>query len=483
MKQELIDGYVFKGDSLFLGGILLDQKPLPNSSVKIPLATLNRHGLIAGATGTGKTKTIQRIAEDLSEQGVSVLLMDVKGDLSGLAEPGTPNPKIEQREKTIGEEWKPRGYPVELLSISDEKGIPLRATVSEFGPLLFSKILELNENQEGVIALLFKYCEDKQIPLETLYDFKAALQLIAKIPQEELVNYGGISTASVGVIARQLLQLEQQGGDRLFGSPSFNVDDLVRTDNQGRGVISILRLGDMQDRPKLFSAFMLCLLTEVYAKFPEIGDQAKPKLLFFVDEAHLLFDSASKALLQKIVSIVKLIRSKGVGIYFCTQSPSDIPEAVLSQLGAKIQHALRAFTAKDRKDIKLVSQNYPDTSNYNTETLLTELGIGEALITVLNEKGNPTPLVHCLLAAPHSRMDVLSDAEQEAIVANSKLRSYLNATPQRVHKLEAPVPAASDDPSILTQIEQATKNPIIRSTINKFITVIMRIIFPTGRRK
>lgn len=482
MKQELIDGYVFKGDSLFLGGILLDQKPVPKASVNIPLATLNRHGLIAGATGTGKTKTIQRIAEDLSEQGVSVLLMDVKGDLSGLAEPGTLNPKIEQREKTIGEHWEPRGYPVELLSISGEKGIPLRATVSEFGPLLFSKILELNENQEGVVSLLFKFCEDKQIALDTLADFKSALQSISKIPQADLINYGGISTASVGVIARQLLQLEQQGGDRLFGAPSFDVNDLVRTDNKGRGVISILRLGDMQDRPKLFSAFMLCLLTEVYAKFPEIGDQAKPKLLFFVDEAHLLFDSASKALLQKIVSIVKLIRSKGVGIYFCTQSPSDIPEAVLSQLGAKIQHALRAFTAKDRKDIKLVSQNYPDTSNYNTEKLLTELGIGEALITVLNEKGNPTPLVHSLLAAPRSRMDVLSDAEQDAIVANSKLRSYLNTVPQKEQKLEVPS-AVADDPSILTQIDQATKNPIVRSFINKMITVIMRIIFPTGRRK
>lgn len=482
MKEDLIDGYAFKGDSLFLGGILLDEKPVAKGSVRIPLSTLNRHGLIAGATGTGKTKTIQRIAEDLSEQGVSVLLMDVKGDLSGIAMPGVSNSKLEQREKQIGEAWEPRAYPVELLSISGEKGIPLRATVSEFGPLLFSKILDLNENQEGVVSLLFKYCEDQKIPLDTLIDFREALQRVAKIPQDQLVKYGGISTASVGVIARQLLTLEQQGGDRLFGAPSFNVDDLVRTDSQGRGVISILRLGDMQDRPKLFSAFMLCLLTEVYAKFPEIGDQAKPKLLFFVDEAHLLFDSASKALLQKIVSIVKLIRSKGVGIYFCTQSPSDIPEAVLSQLGAKIQHALRAFTAKDRKDIKLVSQNYPDTSNYNTEKLLTELGIGEALITVLNEKGNPTPLVHCLLAAPHSRMDVLTDAEQESIVANSKLRSYLVAVPQRESKAEAPV-TASNDPSIFTQIEQATKNPIIRSTINKFITVIMRIIFPSGKQR
>ncbi|MFV0340877.1 MAG: helicase HerA-like domain-containing protein, partial [Parachlamydiaceae bacterium] len=425
-KQTISEGYEFPGEHFLLGAAIHDQKALAGVPIDIPLATLNRHGLIAGATGTGKTKTIQKIVEELSEHGVNVLCMDIKGDLSGLARPGVENPKIRERMEKIGAPWSPQGYPVELLTISDEPGLRMRATVAEFGPLVFSRILELNENQEGVVTLVFKYCQDKNLPLIDLQDFRAVLQHLLKVDSRELSAYGAISPASVGVILRELLELEQQGGGKLFGSPSYDVNDFLKKDSSGRAVINILRLCDIQDKPKLFSSFMLCLLTEVYAKFPEIGDKGKPKLVIFIDEAHLLFRAATKNLLAQIETVIKLIRSKGVGIYFCTQLPSDVPQVVLSQLGGKFQHALRAFTAKDRKDIKLVSENYPITSFYKTNELLTELGIGEALLTVLNEKGNPTPLVQCLLAAPRSRMDLLTPEELADIVQSSVLASIYN---------------------------------------------------------
>ncbi len=427
-KEQIQSAYTFSGSSLLLGGPVYDKKAVAGLQVSLPLATVNRHGLIAGATGTGKTKSIQRIAESLSKAGVSVLLMDIKGDVSGLARPGTENPTIRERMTAIGTAWTPAGCPVELLTISNEKGVRLRATVSEFGPVLFSKILELNENQEGAIAIVFKYCDDRKIPLLDLKDFRATLQHLTngegKKEMEE--NYGAISPASSGVIMRKLLELEQQGGDLFFGEKSFEVDDLLQKDSSGKAFINILRLTDLQDRPKLFSTFMLCLLAEIYAKFPEQGDSGKPKLVIFLDEAHLIFQEASRSLLQQLETIIKLIRSKGVGIYFCTQAPTDIPDIILSQLGTKIQHALRAFTAKDRKDIKLVAENFPTTEFYQTDTLITELGIGEALVTVLNEKGIPTPLVHTLMCAPESRMGVLTPAEQDEVVAASTIASEYN---------------------------------------------------------
>ena len=427
-KEQIKTSFDFNGKSILLGGPVYDKKPVGGLAVELPLATVNRHGLIAGATGTGKTKTIQRFAEALSEQGVNVLLMDIKGDISGISKAGTANPIIKERMELIGSPWTPCEYPTELMTISTEKGVRLRATVSEFGPVLFSKILELNENQEGAVAIIFKYCDDKKMPLLDIKDFRATLKYLSEGEGKKEIeqNYGSISSASAGVIMRKILELEQQGGDLFFGEKSFEVEDLLQKGTDGKAYINILRLTDIQDKPKLFSTFMLCLLAEIYSKFPEIGDKGEPKLVIFIDEAHLIFKEASKALLQQLETIIKLIRSKGVGIYFCTQAPTDIPDVILSQLGTKIQHALRAFTAKDRKAIKLVAENFPSSDFYKTEDLITELGIGEALVTVLNEKGIPTPLVHTMMCAPQSRMDVLTPAEQDEKVASSKIAKMYN---------------------------------------------------------
>jgi len=430
-RQKFIDyinrGYEFRGDSFVLGTAMLDGEPVSGTLVKLPLSTMNRHGLISGATGTGKTKTLQVIAENLSEKGIPVMLMDVKGDLSGLAMPGNINKHIENRHKSIGIEWEAKGFPLEFLSLSGEKGVRLRATVSEFGPILFSKILELNDTQAGVVSLIFKYCDDNNLPLLDLKDFRKAVQYLTTDGKKEIESeYGRISTASIGAILRKLVELEQQGAEVFFGETSFEVSDLLTYSNDGRGVISILRLTDIQDRPKLFSTFMLSLLAEIYSSFPEEGDLEKPKLAIFIDEAHLVFDEASDALLDQIETVIKLIRSKGVGIFFCTQTPKDIPDPVLSQLGLKIQHALRAFTAKDRKAIKLVAENYPVSVFYETDELITSLGIGEALVTALNEKGIPTPLSATLLRAPMSRMDVLTEKEINKMTSSSKLAKKYN---------------------------------------------------------
>lgn len=446
--------YSYKGKSIILGGAMHDKKPIPGAMVSIPLATINRHGLIAGATGTGKTKSIQRFAESLSEQGVNVLLMDIKGDISGISKPGTSNSKIEERAAALGIKWEPCQFPTELMTISGEKGARLRATVSEFGPVLFSKILELNENQEGAVSIIFKYCDDRKMPLLDLKDFRATIQhLTSNAGQKEIEqDYGSIPAPTASVILRKLLELEQQGGDAFFGEKSFEVEDLLEKDKNGKAFINILRLTDIQDKPKLFSTFMLCLLAEIYNKFPEMGDRGDPKLVIFIDEAHLIFREASKALMQQLETIIKLIRSKGVGIYFCTQSPTDIPDVILSQLGTKIQHALRAFTAKDRKDIKLVAENYPLTEFYDTDQLITELGIGEAIVTVLNEQGAPTPLVHTMMYPPKSRMDILTPQEQDEIVAKSEIARIYNEEIDRESafemlkkKLNVPQPAENSN--------------------------------------
>ncbi len=420
-------GYTFKGDSIVLGGAMLDLQSVPDCLIRVPLKTLNRHGLIAGATGTGKTKSLQVLAEALSWKGVPSLLLDIKGDLSGLARPGESHPKIDERHARIGIEHNPVSFPVEFLTLSDEKGVRLRATVTEFGPVLFSKILGLNDTQGGIVSLVFKYCDDHDMPLLDLKDFRKVLQYVTNEGKDAIEKeYGSMSAASVGTIMRRLVELEQQGAARFFGEHSFEVQDLMRTDDKGRGIISILRVTDLQDRPKMFSTFMLSLLAEVYNTFPEVGDPDKPKLVLFIDEAHLVFDGATSVLLKQIETIVKLIRSKGVGVFFITQSPADVPEEVLAQLGLKIQHALRAFTAKDRKSINLAAENYPISPFYDTSQLLTSMGIGEAAVTVLNEKGIPTPLVHTLMCAPQSRMDVLTPGEINAVVAASDLVGYYN---------------------------------------------------------
>lgn len=420
------DGYACKGDSIILGGAILDGTPVTGAHVKVPLKTINRHGLIAGATGTGKTKSLQVISEQLSQRGVPVLLMDVKGDLSGIAMPGEEKPFIKERHEKIGLPYSTRGCPVELLTISKQDGVRLRATVSEFGPVLLSRILDLNDTQGGVLAVVFKYCDDKHLPLLDLKDLKKIIQYVTNEGKAELEkDYGKISPASTGIILRKILELEQQGADLFFGELSFDVRDLMRRDREGNGYINIIRLTDIQDKPKLFSTFMLCLLAEVYDIMPERGDIEKPELVIFIDEAHLVFNQASKALLNAIENIIKLIRSKGVGVFFVTQNPMDVPNEVLAQLGLKVQHALRAFTAIDRQAIKLTAENFPLSDFYKTDATLTSLGIGEALVTALNEKGIPTPLAATMMRAPMSRMDILSPSEIETINRTSDLvRKY-----------------------------------------------------------
>jgi DNA helicase HerA-like ATPase len=425
--SHIQSGYTFKGEHFKLGCAMLDGEVVSGADVSLPLKTMNRHGLIAGATGTGKTKTLQVIAEGLSDASVPVLLMDIKGDLSGIAASGTNSDRIKERYEKIGGSWSPAGYPVELLSLSNEKGARLRATVSEFGPVLLSRILELNDTQEGLVAMIFKYCDDSKLPLLDLKDFKKVLQYVSDEGKADMEkDYGKISTTSAGTILRKVIALEQQGADKFFGEASFEVNDLLRISDDGRGMISIVRVADIQDKPKLFSTFMLSLLAELYATLPEEGDMEKPKLVMFIDEAHLVFQEASDALLQQIETIIKLIRYKGVGIFFCTQNPMDVPPAILGQLGMKVQHALRAFTANDRKTIKQTAENYPLSDFYKTDELLTQIGIGEALFTCLNEKGIPTPLAATMLVTPRSRMDVLSDAEMDALVNGSKLAKKYN---------------------------------------------------------
>ncbi|MBE8727150.1 helicase HerA-like domain-containing protein [Flavobacterium hungaricum] len=416
------NGYASKGDSIILGGAMLDGEPLAEAHVKIPLKTLNRHGLIAGATGTGKTKTIQVFSEQLSNAGIPVLMMDIKGDFSGIAKEGKEEGFITERHAKIDIPFNVSAFPVELMSLSKQDGVRLRATVSEFGPVLFSRILDLNDTQAGVIAVIFKYCDDNQMPLLDLKDIKKVINYITEEGKEEITaNYGKISTSTTGTILRKIIELEQQGGDLFFGELSFETDDLMRIDENGKGYVNIIRLTDIQDKPKLFSTFMLSLLAEIYQKMPEKGDASQPELVIFIDEAHLIFNEASKALLEQIETIVKLIRSKGVGVYFVTQNPMDVPSGVLAQLGLKIQHALRAFTANDRQAIKKTADNYPTSEYYKTDELLTSLGIGEALVTALNEKGIPTPLVATMMRAPMSRMDILSSEEIAAINGKSKL--------------------------------------------------------------
>lgn len=460
--QTVKDGYTFKGETLKLGRAVYNGQVVDGADVFLPLKMMNRHGLIAGATGTGKTKTLQAISEGLSDASVPVLLLDIKGDLSGIAAAGTPNDKLLERSKQLGVEYKPQAYPVELLTLSNDKpGTRLRATVSEFGPVLLSKILGLNDTQGGIVAMLFKYCDDNHLPLLDLKDFIKILQYSTAEGKAELEKaYGKISTTSTGTILRKVIELQQQGADDFFGERSFDVDDLMRISDDGRGLISILRVAELQDRPKMFSTFMLQLLAELYATAPEEGDLDKPKLILFIDEAHLIFDEASDVLLDQIETVIKLIRSKGIGVFFCTQNPADVPAGVLSQLGLKVQHALRAFTAVDRKAIRQAAENYPETTHYKTEDLLTQLGIGEALVTTLSEKGVPTPLVHVMMAPPRSRMDVLSDAEVSTLTAASKIAGKYNQAVDNESAYEIlnqKIAAAEQRSSEIAQMEAQAK--------------------------
>jgi len=474
------EGYASKGESIILGGAILNGEALANTPVKIPLKTLNRHGLIAGATGTGKTKTIQVLSEQLSSFGIPVLMMDIKGDFSGIAKEGVEKPFITERHSKINLPYNTSSFPVEMLSLSKQDGVRLRATVSEFGPVLFSRILNLNDTQTGVVSVLFKYCDDTKMPLLDLKDIKKVLNYITDEGKDEITeNYGKISTSTTGIILRKIVELEQQGGDLFFGEKSFEIDDLLRIDENGKGYINIIRLTDIQDKPKLFSTFMLSLLAEIYQQMPEKGDAEQPELVIFIDEAHLIFNEASKALLEQIETIIKLIRSKGIGVYFVTQNPMDVPANVLAQLGLKIQHALRAFTANDRQAIKQTADNYPTSKYYKTDEMLTSLGIGEAFVTALNEKGIPTPLAATMMRAPMSRMDVLTNLEIAEINGKSKLvKKYAEELNRESayeilnKKIDAAVQQAEAEQE--TQIEERKSNePSTASVIGKSVIKVV----------
>jgi uncharacterized protein len=450
-------GYGFSDASITLGAALEGAEVHPEPKVRIPLAMLSRHGLVAGATGTGKTKTLQLLTEQLSARGIPVFVADIKGDLSGLAMPGTADARITDRAASIGCEWTPTAVPVEFVSLTGDLGVQLRATVSSFGPLLLSKVLSLNETQSSVMALVFKYCDDQQLPLLDFPDLRAVLQfLVSDEGKDSLKQYGGMSAATVGVLLRKMVELEQQGADRFFGEPEFDVHDLLATTSDGRGVVTCLELADVQDRPMLFSTFMMWLLAELYQNLPEAGDLPQPKLVFFFDEAHLLFADASKAFLRQIEQVIRLVRSKGVGVYFVTQSPKDVPASVLSQLGNRVQHALRAHTPDDEAALKAAVRTFPKTTFYDLGETLQSLGIGEAVVTVLDARGVPTPVVATRLIPPVSRMAPLTPQELQADIQQSELlgeygkaidrESARELLAKRMAAAEPPAQAEGDQP-------------------------------------
>jgi uncharacterized protein len=430
--QEIAAGYATEGAALELGTVLIDGVVDPSARVRIPFATLNRHGLVAGATGTGKTKTLQGLAEQLSNAGVPVLLADVKGDLSGLSKPGESNAKIESRARDTGDDWTPTGFPVEFLSLGGKSAaVPIRATLTQFGPILLAKVLDLNETQESTLGLIFHWADQRNLPLLDTKDLRAVIQhLTSDEGKADLKGIGGVSSATAGVILRALVNLEAQGGEDFFGEPEFEPADLMRQVD-GKGIVTLLELSDQAGSPRLFSTFLMWLLAELFEDLPEAGDLDKPKLVFFFDEAHLLFNDASKAFLERIEQTVKLIRSKGVGVFFCTQLPTDIPNNVLSQLGARIQHALRAFTPEDQAALAKTVRTYPTTKNYDIEEALTSLGTGEAIITVLSERGAPTPVAWARMRAPRSLMAAIGPDAVSAAAHGSPLYGRYGQTVDR----------------------------------------------------
>ncbi|MBT1706165.1 helicase HerA-like domain-containing protein [Chryseosolibacter indicus] len=420
--EAINKSYTFSGSSIYLGGGVYRGEIIPEAKVNLSLRMMNRHGLVTGATGSGKTRTLQVIAEQLSAAGVPVFIPDMKGDLSGFAKEGATNDKIVERATALGFKYSPSAYPVEIYSLSGKLGAQMRATVTEFGPVLLSKILELNEVQTGVLNVIFKYADDKNLPIVDFNDLKKVLNYLTegKGAEEIKADYGKISGATAGTILRKIASLEQQGISELFGETSFDIDDLFQKVD-GRGVISLLNVSDVQSQPAIFSTFMLALLAEIYQSLPEVGDIDKPKLVFFLDEAHLLFKDASKAFLEQIEQVVRLIRSKGVGVFFCTQLTSDIPPAVLSQLGNRVHHVIRAFTPNDVKSLKETVKTFPKSEFYDMEQQFTQLGTGQAFITVLNEKGIPTETVVTHLIPPASVMGPISSNEYNEHLRNSDL--------------------------------------------------------------
>jgi DNA double-strand break repair helicase HerA and related ATPase len=481
----LATGYGSDEPSLTLGAALEGSQVHREPKIRLPLSMANRHGLVAGATGTGKTRTLQLLTEQLSAQGVPVFVGDMKGDLSGLATPGEGTPRVAARASDIGWDWKPKGVPVEFVSLTGALGVQLRATVSSFGPLLLGKVLSLNETQTSVLTMVFKYADDNQLALLDLADLRAVLHfLVSDQGKAALAQYGGMPSASVGVLLRKMVELESQGAERFFGEPEFDVKDMLRLTSDGRGVVTCLELPDVADKPMLFSTFMMWLLAELYHNLPEAGDLPKPKLVFFFDEAHLLFDDAPKAFLDQIEQVVRLIRSKGVGVYFVTHTPKDVPDGVLAQLGNRIQHALRAHTPDDDKALKATVRTFPKTSFYDLGETLTSLGIGEAVVTVLDPRGAPTPVVATRLIPPASRMAPLTPEELQADIRESDLlaeygkaidresaREMLAARMERTtpepEKAETARPPASRAGKTLAQVAAGALSSSIARTVGR----------------
>ncbi|WP_214228744.1 helicase HerA-like domain-containing protein [Pedobacter sp. B4-66] len=420
--EKIKASYTPTGSYIYLGAGILGGQVMAEAEVNLSLKMMNRHGLVAGATGTGKTRTLQLLAEQLSDAGVPVFMLDVKGDLSGLNQPGPINPKIEERAGQLKRPFNPSGFPVEIFSLSGKLGAQMRATVLEFGPTLLSKILDLNDTQAGVLAVIFKYADDNKLPIIDLNDLKKLVSYLAEGQGAEEIksSYGKISTSTSGTILRKIVTIEQQGLSAMFGETSFDIEDLF-TKTDGKGVISLLNISDVQNQPVLYSTYLLSLLAEIFYNMPEVGDLDKPKLVFFFDEAHLLFKNSSKAFLEQIETIIRLIRSKGIGVFFCTQAPSDVPESVLSQLGNRVQHALRAFTPNDVDALKKTVNTYPRSEFYEIDKMLTSLGTGQALITVLNEKGIPTEVAATMLTPPRAIMGPLSTADYNNLIQSSDL--------------------------------------------------------------
>ena len=431
--DEMAAGYALTEPGLVIGSPMLAGELANDARVQVALSMMNRHGLIAGATGTGKTKTLQLLAGQLSKAGVPVFVADIKGDLTGMAAPGdATNPKVIERVTSLGWTFEPSGHPVEYLSLSGKLGAQVRATTHSFGPLLLGKVLDLNDTQTSILSLIFKYCDDNDLPLLDLKDLAATLKYLASDDGKAvLADYGGMSSASVGVLLRSIVVQEQAGADIFFGEPEFDVADLLRSTPEGEGIVSILELSDVMDQPRLFSTFMLWMLARLYETLPEVGDLPKPKLCFFFDEAHLLFDDASQALLDEIERTARLIRSKGVGVYFVTQAPTDVPSSVLAQLGNRVQHALRAFTPDDADALRKTARTFPTTTFYDVEKTITSLGTGEALVTVLSPRGVPTPLAATRLLAPDSSMTPLDPVQFAGRIATSPFAAKYGATIDR----------------------------------------------------
>ncbi len=516
--RQIAAGYATTGQALELGSVLVGGEVDPTAQVRIPLAMMNRHGLIAGATGTGKTKTLQVIAEQLSAAGVPVVMADFKGDLSGLSRPGKPGEKIDERARDTGDQWAGTAFPVAFVSLgTGGLGVPVRATISAFGPILLSKVLDLTQTQESSLGLIFHYADQQGLPLLDLKDLRSLITFLTNTDEgkAELKTLGAVSSRTAGVILRALINLEAEGGDTFFGEPDLKPEDLLRTDPAGRGIITLFEVGDQASRPVMFTTFLMWVLADLFSYLPEVGDVDKPKLAFFFDEAHLLFKGASKAFLDQVEQTVKLIRSKGVGVFFCTQLPTDVPNAVLSQLGARVQHGLRAFTPDDQQALSKTVRTYPKTEFYDLAADLTALGIGEAIVTVLSERGAPTPVAWTRLRAPRSLMDTIGKEQITAAAKASPLFAEYGETKDResayellAAKMEPPPAAVDTGPMDLppipigvevppmpapvrkaepSMLEKMMDNPAFKSALRSAGTVIgrevTRSIFGTGRRR